>query len=145
IDATSLSASLVQQAKQHVELVFNHASRRCIKHHADACIHRHARRLTLKKISCGIHKRNHRHLPPVANVVKRARFQTTAKCGDIWNPDEPAWFASADCRSARERMTLMKKLMFAAGAAAMLALAACDGSSEKAGENADSAIEQATQ
>jgi hypothetical protein len=40
---------------------------------------------------------------------------------------------------------MLKIIATAAAAAAMLSLAACDGSAEKAGENADSAIEEATQ
>lgn len=40
---------------------------------------------------------------------------------------------------------MLKTLATAAAAAAMLSLAACDGSAEKAGENMDSAIEEATQ
>ena len=40
---------------------------------------------------------------------------------------------------------MLKTLATAVAAAAMLSLAACDGSAEKAGENADSAIEEATQ
>ena len=40
---------------------------------------------------------------------------------------------------------MLKTLATAVAAAAMLSLAACGGSAEKAGENADSAIEEATQ
>lgn len=40
---------------------------------------------------------------------------------------------------------MLKTLATAAAAAAMLSLAACDGSAEKAGENMDSAVEEATQ
>lgn len=40
---------------------------------------------------------------------------------------------------------MLKSFATAVAAAAMLSLAACDGSAEKAGENADSAIEEATQ
>jgi outer membrane protein assembly factor BamD (BamD/ComL family) len=40
---------------------------------------------------------------------------------------------------------MLKTIVTAAAAVAMLSLAACDGSAEKAGENADSAIEEATQ
>lgn len=40
---------------------------------------------------------------------------------------------------------MLKTLATAVAAAAMLSLAACDGSAEKAGENMDSAIEEATQ
>ena len=40
---------------------------------------------------------------------------------------------------------MLKSIVTAAAAVAMLSLAACDGSAEKAGENADSAIEEATQ
>jgi hypothetical protein len=40
---------------------------------------------------------------------------------------------------------MLKTIVTAAAAVAMLGLAACDGSAEKAGENADSAIEEATQ
>jgi hypothetical protein len=40
---------------------------------------------------------------------------------------------------------MLKTIATAAAAAAMLSLAACGGSAEKAGENADSAIEEATQ
>jgi hypothetical protein len=40
---------------------------------------------------------------------------------------------------------MLKTLATALAAAAMLGLAACGGSAEKAGENADSAIEEATQ
>jgi hypothetical protein len=40
---------------------------------------------------------------------------------------------------------MLKIIATAAAAVAMLSLAACDGSAEKAGENADSAIEEATQ
>jgi outer membrane protein assembly factor BamD (BamD/ComL family) len=40
---------------------------------------------------------------------------------------------------------MLKTLATAAAAVAMLSLAACDGSAEKAGENMDSAIEEATQ
>jgi outer membrane protein assembly factor BamD (BamD/ComL family) len=40
---------------------------------------------------------------------------------------------------------MLKIIATAAAAAAMLSLAACDGSAEKAGENADSAIEEANQ
>ncbi len=40
---------------------------------------------------------------------------------------------------------MLKTIVTAAAAAAMLSLAACGGSAEKAGENADSAIEEATQ
>lgn len=39
----------------------------------------------------------------------------------------------------------MRKIIAAAAAAAMLGLAACEGSAEKAGENLDSSIEEATQ
>ncbi len=40
---------------------------------------------------------------------------------------------------------MLKIIATAAAAAAMLGLAACEGSAEKAGENMDSAIEEATQ
>lgn len=40
---------------------------------------------------------------------------------------------------------MLKTIVTAAAAVAMLSLAACDGSAEKAGENADFAIEEATQ
>ena len=40
---------------------------------------------------------------------------------------------------------MLKTIATAAAAAAMLGLAACGGSAEKAGENMDSAIEEATQ
>lgn len=40
---------------------------------------------------------------------------------------------------------MRKIIVAAAAAAAMLGLAACEGSAEKAGENMDSAIEEATQ
>ena len=40
---------------------------------------------------------------------------------------------------------MLKTVATAVAAAAMLSLAACGGSAEKAGENADSAIEEATQ
>jgi hypothetical protein len=40
---------------------------------------------------------------------------------------------------------MLKTLATAIAAAAMLSLAACDGSAEKSGENLDSAIEEATQ
>jgi hypothetical protein len=40
---------------------------------------------------------------------------------------------------------MLKTFATAVAAVAMLSLAACDGSAEKAGENADSAIEEATQ
>ena len=40
---------------------------------------------------------------------------------------------------------MLKTLASALAAAAMLSLAACDGSAEKAGENMDSSIEEATQ
>lgn len=40
---------------------------------------------------------------------------------------------------------MLKTLATAVAAAAMLSLAACDGSAEKAGENMDSAIEETTQ
>ena len=39
---------------------------------------------------------------------------------------------------------MLKKIATIAAAAAMLTLGACEGSAEKAGENADSAIEEAT-
>lgn len=39
---------------------------------------------------------------------------------------------------------MLKSFATAVAAAAMLSLAACDGSAEKAGENAESAIEEAT-
>jgi hypothetical protein len=42
-------------------------------------------------------------------------------------------------------MTMLKMIVTAAATAAMLSLAACGDSAEKAGENADSAIEEATQ
>ncbi|MGD9980015.1 MAG: hypothetical protein AB7H66_11610 [Hyphomonadaceae bacterium] len=40
---------------------------------------------------------------------------------------------------------MLKTFATAVAAAAMLSLAACDGSAEKSGENLDSAIEEATQ
>lgn len=40
---------------------------------------------------------------------------------------------------------MLKPILGAAAAIAFLGLAACDGSAEKAGENLDSSIEQATQ
>lgn len=40
---------------------------------------------------------------------------------------------------------MRKTIIMAAASAAMLSLAACGGSAEKAGENMDSAIEEATQ
>jgi hypothetical protein len=40
---------------------------------------------------------------------------------------------------------MLKSFATAVAAAAMLSLAACDGSAEKSGENLDSAIEEATQ